>query len=70
MEVPPVRLTLEVHGQGRMSTHQGGRCMGLLDNIRGTASEVDSADVEQDLQTVFAPGESVSRAYATPRPSG
>lgn len=38
--------------------------MGLLDNIRGNASEVDTADVEQDLRTVLAPGESVSQAYA------
>lgn len=38
--------------------------MGLLDNMRGNASEVDARGVERELQMVLVPGETVSHAYA------
>ena len=37
--------------------------MGLLSGLLGNASEVDLADIEQDLERMIAPGETVERAF-------
>jgi hypothetical protein len=37
--------------------------MGLLSGLLGNASEVDLAEIEQDLERVIAPGETVERAF-------
>ena len=37
--------------------------MGLLSGLLGNASEVDLADIEQDLARMLAPGETVERAF-------
>jgi hypothetical protein len=37
--------------------------MGLLSGLLGNASEVDLADIEQDLERMIAPGENVERAF-------
>jgi hypothetical protein len=37
--------------------------MGLLSGLLGNASEVDLAEVEQDLARMLAPGEQVERAF-------
>ena len=37
--------------------------MGLLSGLLGNASEVNLADVEQDLERMIAPGETVERAF-------
>lgn len=38
--------------------------MGLLDNIRGNASQVDTAVAERELQGFLTSGEAVAQAYA------
>ena len=37
--------------------------MGLLSGLLGNASKVDLADIEQDLERMIAPGETVERAF-------
>jgi hypothetical protein len=37
--------------------------MGLLSGLLGNASEVDLTEVEQDLERIIAPGETVERAF-------
>jgi hypothetical protein len=37
--------------------------MGLLSGLLGNAAEVDIADIEQDLERMLAPGETVERAF-------
>ena len=37
--------------------------MGILSGLLGNASEVDLADVEQDLARMLAPGETIERAF-------
>lgn len=38
--------------------------MGLLDSMRGNASQVDTASVERELQPLLTSDESVEQAYA------
>ena len=37
--------------------------MGILSGLLGNASEIDLADVEQDLARMLAPGETIERAF-------
>lgn len=37
--------------------------MGLLSGLLGNAAETDIAEVEQDLEKILAPGETVERAF-------
>ncbi|HVE72947.1 MAG TPA: PH domain-containing protein [Thermoanaerobaculia bacterium] len=37
--------------------------MGILSGLLGNASEIDLADVEQDLARMLAPGERIERAF-------
>jgi len=37
--------------------------MGLLSGLLGNASEVDLSDIENDLERMIAPGETVERAF-------
>jgi hypothetical protein len=37
--------------------------MGLLSNLMGNASEIDTASVQQELEPVLLPGETISRGF-------